>query len=347
MMTTDPSGDAGPLIARYSRLPAEGEDGLFTQTWLVVCRSEEVAPGQVIGRPFLDGRVVVCRTNAGAVQVLSAYCPHVGADLAIGDMIDDTVRCAFHRWRYDMKGHCAATAIGDPAPAAARLFRFPTVERWGLIFAFNGNEALWDLPDFKSVDCSRTYADDDLLIVTDEVTHAQVDPWVVCSNTLDVQHAKTLHDLRLTMPDKAVFDGMRWTPHDVTYEFDAIHWGEKLARFSVGIFGTSLFYQSLLLDGEWFGVMAAMAMPRPGYTVPYFILATSLGDGSPEARADAEALSAAAWKLEVDFYDQDRSIFETIRFRHGTLTRSDVGLGKFLEHVRAYPRAHPSAAFIV
>jgi hypothetical protein len=37
---------------------------------------------------------------------------------------------------------------------------------------------------------------------------------------------------------------------------------------------------------------------------------------------------------------------ETIRFRPGTLTRSDLTFARYLEFLRKYPRAHPSAEYI-
>ncbi|ABQ67039.1 Rieske (2Fe-2S) domain protein [Rhizorhabdus wittichii RW1] len=334
---------AMPPEPAYTRLPAEGEDGLFSQSWFVVCRSEDVGPGQIVGRPFLDGRVVVARDESGAVQVLSAYCPHMGASLEAGDVVEGQLRCAFHHWRYDLNGFCKATAIGDPAPGVARLFKFPTVERWGLIMAFNGVEPLWELPDFRHVGTGRVYRDDELYITTTEANHAPVDPWTVCTNTLDIQHIKTLHGLSFTRSDEEVITGMRWTPNDVTFELQAQHWEDRGAHFGLGIHGTTFFYQSLVLDGNWFGLVSPMAMPRPGYTIPYFVLATSLEDGMEAAVAANEA----AVKLELDFYAQDRSVLESIRFRAGTLTRSDKALAQFLTHMRAYPRAHPSARFIV
>jgi hypothetical protein len=65
----------------------EGEDGLFTQSWFVVCPSRDLKPGQVIGRGFLDGRVAIYRGENNKAQVLSAYCPHLGADVSNGFVV--------------------------------------------------------------------------------------------------------------------------------------------------------------------------------------------------------------------------------------------------------------------
>src|SRR5690606_12696574 len=61
-------------------VPREGEGGLYTQSWFPVCRSDEVPPGTVIGRPFLGGRIIVWRGMDSIARVAGAYCLHVGAD---------------------------------------------------------------------------------------------------------------------------------------------------------------------------------------------------------------------------------------------------------------------------
>src|SRR5262245_50333787 len=51
-------------------IPAEGENGLFTESWFPICPSFEVTPGKVVGKSFLDGRVVVYRTDDGQPHVM-------------------------------------------------------------------------------------------------------------------------------------------------------------------------------------------------------------------------------------------------------------------------------------
>ena len=93
-------------IRHRKPLPADGEDGLYYQSWYPVALSNEVAPGAVIGRAFLGGKVAIFRTEGGDVSVVSAFCPHLGADLSIGRVVNDTLRCAFHHWQYDLGGRC-------------------------------------------------------------------------------------------------------------------------------------------------------------------------------------------------------------------------------------------------
>ena len=311
-------------------MSTEGEDGLFTQSWFVICRSDEVKQGEAIGRGFLDGRVAIYRGENGQAQVLSAFCPHLGADVSHGFVRGNNLQCPFHFWEYDRTGKCVKTAIGDKPPPKARLFRFPTIERWGLIWAFNGEEPLWKLPDLP-------YPDDELYITTVEIKHVEADPWVGCCNTLDLHHFIVLHKLKLRqgeLKDSAI----RWSEHSVTYDLAAWHWDDVPVDYRFGIFGTSIFYQETMLGGKWFTALAAMAMPRPGYTIPYGVFATRRTANMDESMA----INHYSMTLEKDFYEQDNRALSGIHFRAGMLLKRDETLAKFLDHLKRQPRAHPS-----
>ena len=316
-------------------LTAEGENGVFTPSWFPICLASDVPAGAVKGYDFLDGRVVVFRTSDGVAHVLSAYCPHLGADHSVGDVVDDSVRCAFHHWLYDRQGRCVATKVGDPPPRGARLFRFPTVERFGIIWAFNGEEPAWALPDFPYPDSELTMK----AIVFPQTL--PVDPWVLCCNTPDMQHIKALHGVTFEHGDP--HDAIEWTDHSMMYDFAGVHrQGEKIKN-RIGIFGTSLYYQATEIDGRWFGFLAPFGMPRPGTSQTFMVVAARTDSGTPD---DVDRFLDSIIELETRVVGEDVAIMQTIHFRPGTLTRSDRTLGRFFQYLRTYPRAHPSAEFI-
>ena len=315
-------------------LPQEGDDDMFSQAWFPICLDSEVPAGEVLGVDFLDGRVVVWRDVEGLAHVTSAYCPHLGASLESGEVIGSTLRCGFHHWSFDRDGQCVGTGIGDKPPRDACLFVFPTLERWGIVWAFNGLEPLYDLPDFP--------CDPDRLIFKSFALPElmPVDPWVQCANTPDIQHIKTLH--RISFAGKDPYEEVQWTDFSMRYSFEGFFDSGTSASWDVGIYGTSLYYQSAWLEGRWFGFMVPMGLPEPGSTRNYFVVAAERSD---DASKDEEFIDQCIL-TEMGIVGEDTHIMESLRFRPGTLTRSDRVIGRFFDYLRGYPRAHPSAPWI-
>lgn len=334
----DPAGTNSLARARGTASPLrQGEDGLFQQTWYPICLSSEVERGQVIGRDFLDGRVVVFRGEDGIVSVTSAYCPHLGADLACGKVTGNAIQCAFHRWEFDRAGTCLRTGVGDPAPRVAQLFAFPTCERYGIVWVFNGAEPLWPLPDFDR-------PDSELSCHTYSMPAYSCDGWVISCNTPDMQHIKVVHGFNFHGADP--HDLVEWKQWSHSYPLEATFGKDIEVDWRVGIHGTTIYQQQGMVGDWWLGIIVGMSSPRPGSTVPFGCIVLEKGDGS-EARDrlnKERALWAEAYGKQIA--SEDAAILNTIRFRPGTLTRADRTLAKFLDFVRGYPRAHPSAGWI-
>lgn len=336
------SAESTPLdVATPVRRPGppdpapEGTNGLFTQSWFPICQSDEVPAGAIVGKPFLDGRVVVCRDADGRAKVLSAFCPHMGASLEVGEMVEGTLRCAFHHWRFSPKGECVATGCEDRAPAAARLFSYPTAEKFGLIWAFNGLEPTFELPSLSRPDSRLVYR----LEKFDGTL--PVDPWVICCNTPDIQHIKVLHGISFDGGDP--HDRVEWTDHSMFYNMTGKHRGDVAIDFRVGILGSSIYFQEGTFNGQWFGFIAPFGLPRPGTTEAYLIIAVEGDPAQPEAVAP---LIDQMMALEKHVTFEDMPVLNTARFRPGTLTRTDRTLARFLRYMADYPRAHPGADFI-
>lgn len=319
-------------------LPAEGEDGLFSQSWFPICLSTELPKGKLRGENFLDGKVVAFRGEDGVARVMSAFCPHLGADLSVGDVTGNHVRCAFHRWEYGGDGSCVKTAIGDPAPAKAKLFKFPTIERYGIIWAFNGEAPDFDVPNFAK-------PDDEIAIRTFRFPEPlRCDPWVFAANTPDMQHFKVVHKIQFKTDDP--HDSVEWSEHGFRYTVIAGHQEDVPIEWKVGIRGTSIYWQEGPYGDCWMGGMVGFALPKPGIHTPFAVIALEKGEDTPEGRADLDERFATAELLMQRTVSEDEDILNTIRYRPGTLSAGDRTLGKYLQLLRRFPRAHPSGPFI-
>ncbi len=316
----------------------EGEGGLFSQSWFPICRGDEVGPMSAVARGFLDGQVAVFRGENGIASVISAYCPHLGAHLGSGRVIGNEIECPFHRWAFDQEGECQRTGCGDPVPAGARVLKYPTVERFGLIWAFNGETATWDLPDMG--------LPDDQLVFHPVLLHVDInnDPWVTMANTFDWNHFEAVHGLVYDVPEESIV----WTPHSAYFHIDAEvpGMGGIKVNYEIGIWGTSIFLQHGTFGDRWFAYMAPVGMARPGVSRAYFVIATRKGDGTPEDEARVQDCLETGMALEKMIVSQDVPILNFARFSRGLLTKKDRMLVRFLEHLRKFPRAHPGADLI-
>src|SRR5262245_38326632 len=84
----------------------------FHRSWFPLALSADLEPGAPLGRDVLGTRVVIYRDAAGRPVVQEAYCPHLGADLSVGQVVDGQIRCGYHHWRFDCSGRCVDIPAG-------------------------------------------------------------------------------------------------------------------------------------------------------------------------------------------------------------------------------------------
>lgn len=98
-------------------------------------------------REFKDGKphridafgtaLVVFADSTGNLNVLDAYCRHMGGNLADGTIKGDAIACPFHDWRWGGDGRCAEVPYARRNPRLARTKSWPTLQRNGLLFVWN------------------------------------------------------------------------------------------------------------------------------------------------------------------------------------------------------------------
>ncbi|MBI3769715.1 MAG: Rieske 2Fe-2S domain-containing protein [Deltaproteobacteria bacterium] len=106
--------------------------------WQCAGWSDEVTDHPV-GRTLLNRRIVMFRDANGTARTVGARCPHRGADLASGTVVDGCIECPFHGWRFDGDGQCVRVP-SQPAtvkiPPHARVPAFPLLERNGVLWVW-------------------------------------------------------------------------------------------------------------------------------------------------------------------------------------------------------------------
>ena len=122
--------------------------------WYAVAWSHELGPAEVKRLHYFSEELVLFRTRTGRARVLSAYCPHLGAHLAEGGRVSgETIRCPFHAWQYDGEtGACVAIPYCERIPPKARVRKWETVERNGMIFVWHHDRQAdpdWEVPEIS------------------------------------------------------------------------------------------------------------------------------------------------------------------------------------------------------
>jgi 3-ketosteroid 9alpha-monooxygenase subunit A len=234
----------------------------FPFAWYWAAYSDELAPGEVRPLRLLARDLVLWRDEEGAPHVMDAYCPHLGANLALGGRVEGcNLVCPYHWWSWDGEGRNAAIPYSERTNRKARVRTYPTVDANGFVMFWFHPEPeqppLWELPALDEY-------------FTDEWTGFMKTEWKVrcpwqelAENGPDYIHLRTVHGAA-TVPEL----------EDLTYEgyssslrsrvdfttprgpqpgrIDTDSWGPGfgLARFA-GIVDTVFLAATTPIDWEW------------------------------------------------------------------------------------------------
>lgn len=130
---------------------------MYINFWYVAGTRDEITD-KPLKRRMLGQDFVLFRDTKGNAHCLSNTCVHRGGSLAGGKVQGDCIQCPYHGWEFSGAGECQKIpSIGKNAkiPKRARVDSYPTVEKYGLVFAFLGDlpEAqrppIMDIPEFR------------------------------------------------------------------------------------------------------------------------------------------------------------------------------------------------------
>ena len=304
LISTDRPSRVSPLFANPERIRGD---------WYALGRSRQLKSGAVL--PFSVGskKLVLWRGADGRLNAQEPACPHTGADLSQGEVIDNSLRCAFHHWRFDGGGRCVVAPTCD-LPPDRRLRCYPTEERWGLIWVFLGR-TFRPLPDAHE-SLSK-------VILTPSQT-LRAHPHLVIGNGFDVSHLGPVH--RMELSGEMICEQTH--KHGLTLKYEA-QFTQRYKRLLTGSTreGLSVTFMS---DG---GSFALLTVTKPFLFQTVFTArpgssggtATQLAFLLPRRRPDQwiRAMLALAFLLA-----DDKKILDAIDFSPGWVP-SDAVLRKF------------------
>lgn len=128
---------------------------MYMNFWYPVCVSAELTDSPIRVR-ILKHNFVAFRDSEGRPALLSDTCVHRGGALSGGKCKEDgTVQCPYHGWRFTRDGVCTripSLGINGKIPPRARVDAYPTVDKYGLVFAFLGDLPEAERPPIMPID---------------------------------------------------------------------------------------------------------------------------------------------------------------------------------------------------
>jgi phenylpropionate dioxygenase-like ring-hydroxylating dioxygenase large terminal subunit len=182
--------------------------------WYALCLSTEVKE-KPIRVTALCNELVIYRTTGGVPVVMSDLCVHRGGALSDGWVEGSCVVCPYHGWKYEQDGSCVripANQPGQKIPRKARVDQYPTVEKYGFIWAFLGDlpesqrPPLPTFPEFDDPKYKPLWGD-----YFWDVHYTRA-----VENGMDIAHAPFVHAGSFGNPDK---------PEVEEYEVEQYEWG--------------------------------------------------------------------------------------------------------------------------
>ncbi|URI06900.1 aromatic ring-hydroxylating dioxygenase subunit alpha [Aquincola tertiaricarbonis] len=104
--------------------------------WYVAAMAEEVGE-QPLGRTICKEPMVIYRNAAGSVVALEDFCPHRGAPLSLGRVVDGQLVCGYHGLAMGCDGKTVSMP-GQRVRGFPAIRAFPAIERYGFIWVWPG-----------------------------------------------------------------------------------------------------------------------------------------------------------------------------------------------------------------
>lgn len=142
------------MATRVLSAEERGIDRPIPFGWYMIDYADDLAVGQVKPLRYFGQEIVLFRGEDGVARALDAYCQHLGAHLGHGGkVVDNTVECPFHAWRYDETGAVVDIPYARTIPPQVKrpcIKAWPLAEKNRIIWAWYHPEnvaPMWEVVD--------------------------------------------------------------------------------------------------------------------------------------------------------------------------------------------------------
>lgn len=199
---SEPTRDLTPLKSYWHPVAAEPDVG-----------------DEPLGVTLLGETVVIFRDDTGQISAFNDLCPHRGAQLSKGRIVQGRLMCPYHGFQYDGQGKCryipSQPKDHQRIPARLALTPFHTAVRYGLVWVAM-EEPVQPIPEFPEWDDESFHH----FIGFDRTWKASAARFI--ENAMDISHFPWVHAGSLGDPDHPELPPFEVFPTDLGlwYEYD-------------------------------------------------------------------------------------------------------------------------------
>ena len=158
--------------------------------WYVAAWDREVSREKPFARTIMNEPIVFYRRADGTPVALEDRCCHRHAQLSLGVVVGDDLRCGYHGLKFDSRGICNEIPGQSHIPHDARVRSYPVLECWNWIWVWMGDPGKVDpslIPDWwwtthPEWACTRP-----------DAFHMRCHYQLINDNVLDVTHLAYVH----------------------------------------------------------------------------------------------------------------------------------------------------------
>ncbi len=174
--------------------------------WFMIGWSAELQRGKVRPLKYLGHELVAWRTEAGAVHVLNAHCPHLGAHIGHrGKVNGDCVECPYHGWGFGPDGVNRYIPYEDRPNPTKTIRSWPAAEQHEAVYIWHdpaGGAPRWPLPSVFDSWPDIPHGPDHYYRAYPELSvkyaAEPVHPQIPLENAPDTMHFKYVHAASVT-----------------------------------------------------------------------------------------------------------------------------------------------------
>jgi len=163
--------------------------------WYVACMPVEIDE-KPLGRTVCDERIVFFRGPEGQAAGVEDWCPHRGAPLSLGRVVEGKLVCGYHGLEMGCEGKVLSMP-GQRVRGFPPVRIYPVVERHGYVWVWPGDAASAD-PALLPV---LPWAEDPAWAFGGGMFHVRCDYRLMIDNLMDLTHEKYVHATSIGQPE--------------------------------------------------------------------------------------------------------------------------------------------------